>query len=134
MFNKKVLGALAKVVALLLLAQAAFVIVISVMAYAGTPTNLDPSVTQAIAIIQQLGSIAFLYVVLGAAYRLATKCRKMKCEICPNCGNCMAECTCSESSSMSMPATKSAPKKTAAKKSTAKKTTAKKSTSRAKKK
>lgn len=119
MFNKKVLGALAKLVALLLLAQAALVIIMSVMAYSGAPAQLDPSVTQAIAIIQQLGSIAFLYVALGAAYRLATKCKK---------------CSTADSS-MSMPSAKPAPKKTTAKKSTTKKSTAKKkTTSRSKKK
>lgn len=123
MFNRKVLGALASVVALLLLLQAAFVIVLSVMAYAGNPVNLDPSVSQALALLQQLGTVAFLYVVLGAAARLATKKDGKDTMMMPT-----------HSASKSTTAKTSSSKPSAKTSTSTRKSTSKKSSSRSKKK
>lgn len=71
MFNKKVVLALTNVIALLLLLKALFIIVIFVWSYVGTPPVVvfDPRATQMVNVlvfIQELGTIAFLYVLTAA--------------------------------------------------------------------
>lgn len=72
MFNKKMVMALANVIALLLLLKALFIIVIFVWSYVGTPPVVvfDPRASQIVNVlvfIQELGTIAFLYVIAAAA-------------------------------------------------------------------
>lgn len=79
MFNKKVVLALTNLIALLLLLKALFVITIFVWSYVGTPPVVvfDPRATQMVNVlvfIQELGTIAFLYVVAAAASSLI-KCK-----------------------------------------------------------
>lgn len=71
MFNKKVVLALTNVIALLLLLKALFIIVIFVWSYVGTPPVVvfDPRASQVVNVlvfIQELGTIAFLYVIAAA--------------------------------------------------------------------